>query len=245
LRPDCEWRWDDDRPRSGAIGSFRGRAAWPHGNSLIALGVRHYGFDAEAAALAGDISGAASRFLLNQLPELYAGLQRDPTGFPVQYLGANVPQAWAAGSPFVLFQAMLGLQRAGEGLNPRTRRLDSEVRDDKHPSGSNLEPVRTSGADRDHPTASTLNLSSMQTRRYSQPSPLPRERRLLWPVRSPVMRWPIRLNLPSFFDVDGGVSRASHLNCKRKDIFVAITTADNRESERAFVQDRQGQRYLR
>ncbi|MEH2562147.1 hypothetical protein [Bradyrhizobium sp. AZCC 2289] len=87
---------------------------------MIALGVRHYGFDTEAAALAGDISGAASRFLLNQLPELYAGLQRDPTGFPVQYLGANVPQAWAAGSPFVLFQAMLGLQRAGEGLNPRT-----------------------------------------------------------------------------------------------------------------------------
>ena len=43
----------------------------------------------------------------------------------------------------------------------------------------------------------------------------------------------------------GGVSRAFHLNRKRKDIFVAITSADNRESERAFVQDRQGQRYLR
>jgi len=43
----------------------------------------------------------------------------------------------------------------------------------------------------------------------------------------------------------GGASRAPHLNRKRKDIFVAITTADNRESERAFVQDRQGQRYLR
>ena len=28
----------------------------------------------------------------------------------MQYLGANVPQAWAAGSPFVLLQAMLGLQ---------------------------------------------------------------------------------------------------------------------------------------
>src|ERR1700688_4955138 len=52
-----------------------------------------------------------SHFLLNQLPELYAGLQRDPTGFPVQYLGANVPQAWAAGTPFVLLQAMLGLQQ--------------------------------------------------------------------------------------------------------------------------------------
>ena len=38
-------------------------------------------------------------------------MQRDPTGFPVQYLGANVPQAWAAGTPFVLLQAMLGLHQ--------------------------------------------------------------------------------------------------------------------------------------
>jgi len=45
------------------------------------------------------------------LPELYAGLQRDPTSFPVQYLGANVPQAWAAGTPFMLLQAMLGLRQ--------------------------------------------------------------------------------------------------------------------------------------
>ncbi len=90
--------------------NYQAGAVWPHDNSLIALGMRRYGFDAEAAALARDISGAASHFLLNQLPELYAGLQRDPTGFPVQYLGANVPQAWAAGTPFMLLQAMLGLQ---------------------------------------------------------------------------------------------------------------------------------------
>jgi glycogen debranching enzyme len=91
--------------------NYQTGAVWPHDNSLIALGMRRYGFDAEAAALARDISGAASHFLLNQLPELYAGLQRDPTGFPVQYLGANVPQAWAAGTPFMLLQAMLGLQQ--------------------------------------------------------------------------------------------------------------------------------------
>jgi glycogen debranching enzyme len=57
-------------------------------------------------------SGAASHFLLNQLPELYSRLQRNPTSFPVQYLGANVPRAWAAGTPFMLLQAMLGLQQA-------------------------------------------------------------------------------------------------------------------------------------
>jgi glycogen debranching enzyme len=75
------------------------------------MGMRRYGFAAEAAAVARDVSGAASHFLLNQLPELYGGLQREPTNFPVQYLGANVPQAWAAGTSFMLLQAMLGLQQ--------------------------------------------------------------------------------------------------------------------------------------
>lgn len=91
--------------------NYQTGAVWPHDNSLIALGMRRYGFAAEAAAVARDVSGAASHFLLNQLPELYAGLQRDAMGFPVQYLGANVPQAWAAGTSFMLLQAMLGLQQ--------------------------------------------------------------------------------------------------------------------------------------
>jgi glycogen debranching enzyme len=91
--------------------NYQTGAVWPHDNALIALGMRRYGFAAEAAAVARDISGAASHFLLNQLPELYGGLQRDPTSFPVQYLGANVPQAWAAGTPFMLLQAMLGLRQ--------------------------------------------------------------------------------------------------------------------------------------
>ena len=37
-------------------------------------------------------------------------LQRDPTTFPVQYLGANVPQAWAAGSCFAMLQMIVGFQ---------------------------------------------------------------------------------------------------------------------------------------
>ncbi len=90
--------------------NYQTGAVWPHDNSLIALGMRRYGFAAEAAAVARDISGAAGHFMLNQLPELYGGLQRGPTSFPVQYLGANVPQAWAAGTPFMLLQAILGIQ---------------------------------------------------------------------------------------------------------------------------------------
>ncbi|MBV8577951.1 MAG: amylo-alpha-1,6-glucosidase [Acetobacteraceae bacterium] len=89
--------------------SYQCGSVWPHDNGLIALGFKRYGFAEQAAAIAHDVSRAASHFLLNQLPELYAGMQRDGANFPVQYLGANVPQAWAAGSAFMLVQAMLGL----------------------------------------------------------------------------------------------------------------------------------------
>lgn len=85
-------------------------AVWPHDNALIAAGCRRYGFAAEAAQIARDISGAASHFMLSQMPELYAGIDRDGTAFPVQYRGANVPQAWAAGSAFMLLQTLLGIE---------------------------------------------------------------------------------------------------------------------------------------
>jgi glycogen debranching enzyme len=90
--------------------SYQNGSVWPHDNSLIALGFKRYGFSAEVGRIACDISEAASHFLLNQLPELYAGVERGVGSFPVQYLGANVPQAWAAGSCFALLQAMLGIQ---------------------------------------------------------------------------------------------------------------------------------------
>jgi len=82
-------------------------SVWPHDNAIIALGFKFYGFAAEAARIAHDISVAASHFLFNQLPELYTTLERDDA-FPIQYIGANVPQAWAAGSAFMLTQAILG-----------------------------------------------------------------------------------------------------------------------------------------
>ena len=88
--------------------NYQTGSVWPHDNGIIAMGFKRYGFGAEAARIARDISAAGSHFLLNQLPELYTGTERDETTFPVQYLGANVPQAWAAGSVFTLMQALLG-----------------------------------------------------------------------------------------------------------------------------------------
>jgi glycogen debranching enzyme len=90
--------------------SYQRGAVWPHDNGIIALGFKRYGFAAEAARIARDISGAAGYFVSYQLPELYAGIKREAGTFPVQYPGANVPQAWAAGSVFHLLRAILGLQ---------------------------------------------------------------------------------------------------------------------------------------
>jgi hypothetical protein len=70
---------------------------------------KRYGFAEEAALVARDISRAASYFVFHRLPELYAGVKREAGTLPVQYLGANVPQAWAAGSVFHLLRALLGL----------------------------------------------------------------------------------------------------------------------------------------
>jgi len=89
--------------------NYQTGSVWPHDNAIIALGFKRYGFGAEAARVARDISEAASHFLANQLPELYTAIERSEKSFPVQYLGANVPQAWAAGSVFALLQAILGL----------------------------------------------------------------------------------------------------------------------------------------
>jgi glycogen debranching enzyme len=90
--------------------SYHRGSVWPHDNGIIALGFKRYGYSAEAAKVARDISEAASHFVGHRLPELYAGIQRQVASFPVQYSGANVPQAWAAGSVFHLLQAILGLQ---------------------------------------------------------------------------------------------------------------------------------------
>jgi glycogen debranching enzyme len=58
---------------------------------------------------------AAARFTNHRLPELFAGLTRDEPAFPVQYLGANVPQAWAAGAVVHLVTALLGLEADAPG----------------------------------------------------------------------------------------------------------------------------------
>jgi glycogen debranching enzyme len=90
------------------IGYHQG-TVWPHDNSLIAAGLRRYGYDAEAATIAFAILEAAEYFL-GRLPETFAGYARSLTEYPVEYPTACSPQAWATGAPLLLLRVLLGLE---------------------------------------------------------------------------------------------------------------------------------------
>jgi glycogen debranching enzyme len=89
--------------------SYHNGAVWPHDNALIAYGAARYGLhDLAVRALAG-LFAAGTYFDLNRTPELFCGFDRQPGEGPVPYPVACAPQAWAAGSVFLLLQACLGL----------------------------------------------------------------------------------------------------------------------------------------
>jgi glycogen debranching enzyme len=90
--------------------SYQNGSVWPHDNAFISLGFRRYGFDTEAFQVMREVCGAGGYFDRHQMPELYGGIQRNRTNFPIQYLGANVPQAWAAGSIFTFIRTVLGFE---------------------------------------------------------------------------------------------------------------------------------------
>ena len=90
-------------------------SVWPHDNAVIAAGAKRYGLSAQANQIALGIFEACAAFRSYRLPELFAGVDRLPGGFPVQYLGANIPQGWATGSIFQLLQTMLGIRADAPG----------------------------------------------------------------------------------------------------------------------------------
>ena len=57
---------------------------WPFDNSIIALGLRNYGFKKEAAQVAL-ANLEAARYFQYRLPEAFAGYHRAKTAFPVEY----------------------------------------------------------------------------------------------------------------------------------------------------------------
>ena len=89
--------------------SYHNGTVWPHDNSIIALGLAQYARWPEAQRIVQRILASARHFDW-QLPEVFAGLRRSDTPFPIAYPTAARPQAWAAGTPVLLLQVLLGLQ---------------------------------------------------------------------------------------------------------------------------------------
>ena len=89
--------------------SYHNGTVWPHDNSLIAWGLARYGRWSETQRIGRRMLTAARHFH-HQLPEVFAGFSRTATPFPIAYPTAARPQAWAAGTPVLLLQLLLGLR---------------------------------------------------------------------------------------------------------------------------------------
>jgi len=89
--------------------AYHNGTVWPHDNSLVAWGLARYARWPEAQRIIQRMLSAAAHFGY-QLPEVFAGMRRSETPFPIAYPTAARPQAWAAGTPVLLLQVLLGLQ---------------------------------------------------------------------------------------------------------------------------------------
>jgi len=114
LSPELFTGWGVRTYASGQAGynpiGYHTGTVWPHDTSLIAAGLKRYGFHDEANRLVGSVFEAAQRFADFRLPELFCGFDRETSPMPVPYPVACSPQAWAAGAPFLFLETMLGLR---------------------------------------------------------------------------------------------------------------------------------------
>ena len=92
--------------------SYHNGSVWPHDTAICAAGMARYGEREGVVRLLSDLFEAAARFDM-RLPELYCGFARSPGEPPTAYPVACLPQAWAAGSIFMMLQACLGLSISG------------------------------------------------------------------------------------------------------------------------------------
>ena len=95
-------------PRYNPI-SYHNGSVWPHDNALIASGLSKYGFKDLAGRILSELLDASIFVDLHRLPELFCGLHRRSGEGPTLYPVACSPQAWAAGSVFLLLEACLGI----------------------------------------------------------------------------------------------------------------------------------------
>lgn len=90
--------------------AYHNGTVWPHDNSMIVLGLAKYGYTAHVKKLVSALFASAEQFEEHRLPELFCGYDNQQEETIVPFPVACSPQAWAAGTPFALVHALLGLQ---------------------------------------------------------------------------------------------------------------------------------------
>jgi len=92
--------------------SYHNGSIWPHDTALCAAGIAHLDDRSGAVRVMRAMFETATHFDM-RLPELFCGFARAHGTTPVSYPVACLPQAWAAGSAFMLLQACLGVSVDG------------------------------------------------------------------------------------------------------------------------------------
>src|SRR5439155_681215 len=82
--------------------SYHNGTIWPHDNSIVAMGMSHYGMQRDALQILTGAYAAARNFRHYRLPELFCGMERRERDEPVNYPVSCSPQAWASGALFLL-----------------------------------------------------------------------------------------------------------------------------------------------
>jgi glycogen debranching enzyme len=88
--------------------SYHNGSVWPHDTAVCTMGMARYGERDGVVRMTSELFETAANFGM-RLPELFCGFPRLAGESPVAYPVACLPQAWAAGSAFMMLQACLGL----------------------------------------------------------------------------------------------------------------------------------------
>ena len=90
--------------------SYHNGSIWPHDSAIVAAGLCRYGLQSAAADILDGLYEASRHIELQRMPELFCGFHRRADGSgPTLYPVACAPQAWAAGSVFLMLNACLGI----------------------------------------------------------------------------------------------------------------------------------------
>ncbi|MET3580491.1 glycogen debranching enzyme [Mesorhizobium robiniae] len=92
--------------------SYHNGSIWPHDTAMCGAGLARFGERESVVRLMSSTFESAVHFNM-RLPELFCGFTRAPGEAPIAYPVACLPQAWSAGSAFMLMQACLGLEIHG------------------------------------------------------------------------------------------------------------------------------------